>query len=142
MIETRTYSAMLYSLAAEIRRLGICDTELPNEIENAAERMDMQTVTINMLTAQRNDAVAHGKSAFEQFEAMTKQRDELLSKLNMLSGINLGRFANSIVDKAIASAKSYGQPEKQAKTETSVPAIVFYPAGSLGEAIESEGGAE
>lgn len=34
-----------------------------------------------------------------------------------------------------------GQPEKSAKTETAVPAIVTYPTGSLGEAIEAEGGA-
>lgn len=39
-----------------------------------------------------------------------------------------------------ADDEGYGQQEKQAETETAVPAIVFYPAGSLGEYVESEGG--
>lgn len=33
----------------------------------------------------------------------------------------------------------YGPPEKPAKTGTAVPAIVFYPAGSLGEDVSLDG---
>lgn len=37
-----------------------------------------------------------------------------------------------------AEDECYGQAEKSAKTETAVPAIVFYPAGSLGEEVPVE----
>ena len=33
----------------------------------------------------------------------------------------------------------HGEPEKHPETETALPAIAFYPAGRLGEAIEEEG---
>lgn len=38
-------------------------------------------------------------------------------------------------EQVVDAVKCYGQPEKQAETETTVPAIVFFPAGSLGEEV-------
>lgn len=37
------------------------------------------------------------------------------------------------IKRVLKAAESHGQPEKQ--PETSVPALVFYPAGSLGEEV-------
>jgi predicted transcriptional regulator len=51
-----------------------------------------------------------------------------------------GEKLDKVIDEMIernASVKSYGKPEKSAKTE--VQSIVFFPAGSLGEEIEEEG---
>jgi hypothetical protein len=45
------------------------------------------------------------------------------------------REAVSEARAAIASAKSYGHPDKSAENETTIPAIIFYPAGSLGEEV-------
>lgn len=73
--------------------------------------------------------------AREWWKPSTPRRDLVKSAAIILAEIE------RIDRAAIASAKRYGQPEKQAKNETNVPAIVFYPAGSLGEAIENEGGA-
>lgn len=39
------------------------------------------------------------------------------------------------IDAHLANFSGHGQPEKIAETETSVPALVFYPAGSLGEEV-------
>lgn len=49
MTETREYSAMLYALAAEIRAAEGCVTESAERVEDAAERLDAQTVTITGL---------------------------------------------------------------------------------------------
>lgn len=74
--------------------------------------------------------------------------DDEIRKLIDISkpGSDIGK-----INAAIASAKSFcvqqsAKSERQAEltltdeTQTSAPAIVFYPAGSLGEAVESEGG--
>lgn len=59
MIETKTYSAMLYALADEIRREEGCVTESADRVEEAAERLDTLTVTIRgmeiMLTKLQTD---------------------------------------------------------------------------------------
>ena len=52
MTETKAYSAMLYALAAEMRREEGCVTESPELVEQAATRLDEQTVTINELRRQ------------------------------------------------------------------------------------------
>lgn len=44
--------------------------------------------------------------------------------------------ADGIVDKAIARAKKNLCGDSTNMVETSVPAIVFYPAGSLGEEVQ------
>ncbi len=84
--------------------------------------------------------------------ALEKRRDELLAALEKgghslreislwdkttAKDVAMAKAAYAEVKAAIASVKGYGQPEKSAKTE--VPAIVFFPAGSLGEEIEEEG---
>lgn len=50
---TREYSEMLYKLAAEIRNEEGCVTESADLVEEAAERMDLLTVTIRGLEIQR-----------------------------------------------------------------------------------------
>lgn len=52
---TKTYSAMLYALAAEMRREEGCVTESPELVEQAATRLDEHTVTINELRRQRGE---------------------------------------------------------------------------------------
>ena len=52
-VETKEYAAMLYALADEIRREEGCVTESPELVEQAATRLDEQTVTINELRRQR-----------------------------------------------------------------------------------------
>ena len=75
-----------------------------------------------------------------------KQRDDLLAALEKCRkelsawmrdhGDDIGtREAVSEARAAIASAKSYGHPDKSAENETTIPAIIFYPAGSLGEEV-------
>ena len=51
-VETKAYSAMLYALADEMRREEGCVTESPELVEQAATRLDEQTVTINELRRQ------------------------------------------------------------------------------------------
>ena len=51
-VETKNYSAMLYALADEMRREEGCVTESPEIVEQAATRLDEQTVTINELRRQ------------------------------------------------------------------------------------------
>lgn len=55
--ETKTYSAMLYALSDEMRREEGCVTESPELVEQAATRLDEQTVTINELRRQHSVAV-------------------------------------------------------------------------------------
>ena len=52
---TKTYSAMLYALADEMSREEGCVTESPELVEQAATRLDEQTVTINELRRQRGE---------------------------------------------------------------------------------------
>lgn len=115
MTPTAEYSAMLYALADEIREQEGCVTASPEEIEDAAERMDVQTITIMAMLS-------------------------LLERIKPHSSY-LPSDVDDALHAALAKAKCYVQPEKTAKSETTVPAIIFYPAGSLGEAIEREGSA-
>ena len=57
--------------------------------------------------------MSHG----ERIEKLTAERDELLAALVKLSGMKLNMIADGIVDKAIASVKSHGQPENSQKTK-------------------------
>ena len=49
MTETKTYSAMLYMLADQIDSEEGCVIESAETVREAAERLDTQTVTINVL---------------------------------------------------------------------------------------------
>ena len=53
-IETRIYSGMLYALADEIDSEEGCVTESSETVREAAERLDVQTITINCLKDQRD----------------------------------------------------------------------------------------
>ena len=77
-----------------------------------------------------------GKWAYDEIVSLRKQRDELLAAMNKLSGMKLNMVADGIVDKAIARAKKNLCGDSTNMVETSVPAIVFYPAGSLGEEVQ------
>lgn len=69
------------------------------------------------------------------------QRDELLTICRNVVERGIGASDVKAMKAAIASVnadKFRGATKKAA--ETSAPAIVFYPSGSLGEPIESEGG--
>lgn len=107
MTPTAEYSAMLYALADEIREQEGCITASPDEIEEAAERMDVQTITIMALLS-------------------------LLYRIKPHSSYLPGDVDDAL-HATLDRVKCYGQPEKTAKNETTVPAIVFYPAGSLDE---------
>ena len=58
MMETREYSALLYALADEIRREEGCVTEAPERIQEAAYRLDCQTIEITVLKRQREKLLA------------------------------------------------------------------------------------
>ncbi len=58
MTETREYSAMLYALADEIRAEEGCVTESAERVEQAAERLDSQTLTIRCLEIERAELLA------------------------------------------------------------------------------------
>ena len=76
-VETKAYSAMLYALADEMRREEGCVTESPELVEQAATRLDEQTVTINELRRQHGVLL----DALEQIAAETTidgtERDDL-----------------------------------------------------------------
>ena len=75
--ETKEYAAMLYALAAEMREEEGCVTESPELVEQAATRLDEQTVTINELRRQHGVVV----DALRQIAAETTidgtERDDL-----------------------------------------------------------------
>jgi len=75
-IPTKQYSAMLYALAKEMRDEEGCVTESDELVEQAAERLDTQTVTINVLTKQRTELL----QAFNQ--AMSKVESAISSHPN------------------------------------------------------------
>ncbi len=64
------------------------------------------------------------------------ERDKLLSAMKKLSGMKLNVIADGIVDKAIAKSSINHIADAAKMVDTSIPAIVFYPAGSLGEEVE------
>ena len=80
-VETKAYSAMLYALADEIRRDEGCVTESPKRVEDAAERLDEQTVMINELRRQRGELL----NALRQIAAETTvsgtERDDLCATI-------------------------------------------------------------
>lgn len=68
MKPTAVYSSMLYRLADEIRSEEGCVTESAEHIEEAAERLDAQTVTITglkLISAELLAALRTVKTAYE-----------------------------------------------------------------------------
>lgn len=79
MVETKTYSAMLYALADEIRREEGCVTESPDLVEDAATRLDEQTVIINELRRQNSDLLASARTdCFPQAHRLAMELESLL----------------------------------------------------------------
>lgn len=134
MTPTAEYSAMLYALADEIREQEGCVTASPEEIEDAAERMDVQTVTINVLMKQRDGLLAAIREILDDAEECQDHDDWTAMLVSLDAFHNLDTAYNATIN----TEKSYGRPEKKAEIETTVQAIVFYPAGSLGEPIDIE----
>lgn len=73
----------------------------------------------------------------ETIEGLLSQRDELLAAMvkasDFIQPYNSARDLLVELDEAIASVK--GTVKESLTPETTAPAIVFYPAGSLGEEV-------
>lgn len=100
------------------------------------------------------------KNVRDERDMYLKQRDELLAALDGLlkahritfsrrppetveqaeKQLDAIRNAVAAAESAIASVKGNHTEQPLEMVGTSAPAIVFYPAGSLGEYVESEGG--
>lgn len=83
-----------------------------------------------------------GRNQIDYFDELKQQRDDLLETLESAYNIAVehdGLFPFDwavyceMLHAAIDRAKYSGQPEEQA--ETAIPALIFYPAGSLGEEV-------
>ncbi len=90
----------------------------------------------------------------DSIDELIKQRDDLLDAAELLreviikknrAGADWGNLFSDVMvaiemaNHAIARVKG-NHIEHQLNMVTSAPAIVFYPSGSLGEPVESEGG--
>lgn len=121
MVPSNVYSKALYDLAEEIDKNEGCVTCSSVLVEGAAERIDMQTVTIRGLEIQRDELLA----ACEAVIAWDKARR-----------FPIPYRVRDPIHAAIARAKKNHCGDSNNMVETSVPAIVFYPAGSLGEEVQ------
>ena len=77
MTATKTYSAMLYALADEMSREEGCVTESPELVEQAATRLDEQTVTINELRRQRGELLNSIRQIAAETTIDGTERDDL-----------------------------------------------------------------
>lgn len=135
MIPSKVYSKALYELAEEIDKNEGCVTCSSVLVEGAAERIDMQTMTIRGLEIQRDELLA----VLEKFIAWNKAYPS--SRIYSAPAIRvIAKELDQIAEQAeaaSASAKGINPVVKESlTTETYVPAIVFYPAGSLGEEVQ------
>lgn len=93
----------------------------------------------DMLPPVRHDLIEEDSMPVEIIDRIAKQREELLDGLETIARMlpQIACERAQMMDYAknvIASVKSHSKPEKPAETE--VPAIVFFPYGSLGEEVE------
>lgn len=95
MANSKAYSAMLYALADEMRQKEGCVTESPDLVEEAAERIDYQTVMIRGFEIQREELLA----------ALEKCRKELSVWMRDHGDDIATQDAVSAARTAIASAK-------------------------------------
>lgn len=171
MKQSREFSSMLYALAEEIRSDEGCVTTSADLVEEAAERLDTQTVTIRghqialiecrlASGADRNQKLI---PFINYLQSLKQQRDDLLEALEFarskITDLHIsagdGECHYPMINDAIENAtvtctkcntpdlcREYGRAcDPYDIPEISVPAIVSYPTGSLGEAIDAEGGA-
>lgn len=142
-IPTKAYSAMLYTIACEVRDNDGCVTVAPERIEEAAERLDSLTIVIRGQKIQYDDMRASMLDTFSVAHRLALELEcLLLSCTDTAATAKWWDSANEALDqwRDFCREDANGQPEKQAKTEIiSAPALVFYPAGSIGEEVEEEG---
>ncbi len=103
MTDTKTYSAMLYALADEMRREEGCVIESPELVEQAATRLDEQTVTINELRRQHGVLLGALREIAAETTIDGTERDDLCA---IIQGIC--REAMEQVREAIAQAEGDG----------------------------------
>lgn len=175
-METKKYSAMLYALADEIRKEEGCVTVSARTVEEAAYRMDIQTVEINVITKQRDelltvlelsrsalDTCQETRFANVQMFNIQLVNDALFKASSTIASVKGGLLQpvdqNSQAENGPDQIKSCGDSvhadgdfvvqgevslsgldDQTISAATSdersgIPAIVFYPAGSLGEEV-------
>lgn len=141
-METKTYSAMLYAMAQEIRDEEGCVTVSAEQVEYAAERMDTLTVTILGLEIQRDKSLTDAETLMAQGHRLALELECLLLETKDTAAVSKwwGSAQDALQDWRDCVQQS-AKNETQAglmltdETQTAVPAIVFYPAGSLGEEV-------
>ena len=111
-VETKTYSAMLYALADELRKASQAHPVLasPLPLEEAAERLDALTVTIRGLELNLADLLAAVK-AIEINADECLDFDECTAMLVPIDDYH------RLIELADISINICGEPEKQAKTD-------------------------
>lgn len=114
---------MLYALADEIRAEEGCTTVSAEIVEESAERLDTQTVTMNAL-------VASHKRMVEALETIAR------TSTDKATGRLAARTAAAHAWHEIEQDLSGLVVKESLTTETTAPAIIFYPAGSLGEEVQ------
>jgi len=77
MADSKAYSAMLYALADEMRQKEGCVTESPDLVEEAAERIDYQTVMIRGFEIQREELLASLEAFMFDFGKFDCDEDRL-----------------------------------------------------------------
>lgn len=122
-------------LCNEVERLSPVETNLRQQIAHLNDEIAGLRSDKAMLQKKRVDllmALDDAATSLETIELRSYGESSCLDSKIQMRGYAGSR--SRVARKAIADDKCYGQAEKQAKTE--VPAIVFYPAGSLGEEVE------
>lgn len=141
-METREYSAMLYALAQEIRDEEGCVTVSAEQVEDAATRMDTLTVTIRGLEIQRDKSLADAETLLAQGHRLALELECLL--LDTKDTAAVSKWWDSAQDALQdwrGCVQQSAENETQAiltrtdETQSAIQAIVFYPAGSLGEEV-------
>lgn len=84
MSETREYAARLYALAKEMRDEEGCVTESPDLVEAAADRLDAQTVTINVLRRQRDELLSALVAMVQEPQPLGIDRDSYQTALALV----------------------------------------------------------
>lgn len=121
-------------------QIGYCLTE------DDARRIVACVNACDGLDVEELERFGLGSALGSEIVNLRRMRDDLLAALEKCRkelsawmrdhGEDIGtREAVSEARAAIASAKSYGHPDKSAENETTIPAIIFYLAGSLGEEV-------
>lgn len=114
-VETKTYSAMLYALADELRKASPAHPVLasPEPLEEAAERLDMLTITIRGLEIQRDELLA----ALDTFISEHEECEDADGWMAFMCSTEAFHVADEAADSV--KAATCGEPGKPVKTECS-----------------------